>query len=312
MADKCILKTFQCGLCLQQLLKTNDVFMPVCCQQGLVCEGCYHQGYGMVLCKLCGRYASGQRISFKFLTKVEEEVNQREQLARKNREQEVWQGIKEFFMLRRGVGEWEIYKKVSTILNGHVHAKRCRPYQNIKYMCMSVNKLTREGGVQRVTIHDVLAFQCMFCGHGDMNRIVQEGGEQSIGCHRMFECKRECCGEYLDRRYLQYGGGNCECGVLVMEAMGVIPASEEQNKWRRELYDRREEEMRTNEVRERLGTIMNNLGIRTYHMLVWFMLSKGREKFEEIMQMDEQHKTELLSSFVDMLKAEYGRHKPIQ
>ena len=179
-------------------------------------------------------------------------------------------------------------------------------------MCVSVANLAKEG-VKKITINDVLAFQCMFCGHGEMNnRINASGTERRLHKHKMLGCRTECCGEFLDRRYLQYLGGNCECGLLIMEVMGIVPATEEQNKWKKELYDKRNQVLRRDEVRNLLEASFNTMNIYKPQMLVWYIMSQGRNRLTEIMMMKEEERIEELKGMVKVLNNEYGKHIPIQ
>ena len=112
------------------------------------------------------------------------------------------------------------------------HARECKPYRNIGYICDLFVKLRKMEGIV-ITIHDLLAFVCTFCGHGAMNGIRLINGEvRQLGKHSMHECSKNCCGEFLDRRFLQYLGGRCECGVVLLNQLRVRPATEEENEWR--------------------------------------------------------------------------------
>ena len=95
-----------------------------------------------------------------------------------------------------------------------------------------------------------------------MNKGVNESGElQRIKQHGMSECEEMCCGVFLDRRYLQYEGGLCECGVLVMEKLGIRPATEKEHRWRRALYEQDCSQLRKDEVRQVLNPLLDKMGI---------------------------------------------------
>ena len=100
----------------------------------------------------------------------------------------------------------QVYHNVQTLITGYKHARKCIPYQNMEYLSEVFVKLGKAKGTI-ITIHDILAFTCLFCGHGPMNRLELLNGEiRELGFHNMHECARECCGRFLDRRYLQYTG----------------------------------------------------------------------------------------------------------
>ena len=117
-----------------------------------------------------------------------------------------------------------ILDEVYQLIGKHNHKSNCVPYQNMAYICDSVAKIrekSRQGVESRITIHDVLTFLCAHCGHGNMNKCVNNGGEiRNTETHKMHNCKIECCGEYLDRRNLQFEGGNCDCGIHIMFKLG--------------------------------------------------------------------------------------------
>ena len=63
------------------------------------------------------------------------------------------------------------------------HARECKPYRNIGYICDLFVKLRKMEGIV-ITIHDLLAFVCTFCGHGAMNGIRLINGEvRQLGKH---------------------------------------------------------------------------------------------------------------------------------
>ena len=62
--------------------------------------------------------------------------------------------------------------------------------------------------------------------------------EKSINnydAHSIFEC-RTSTGNNLNRRSLQYKGGDCKCGKYITVYLGITSANENQNTWRRNLY----------------------------------------------------------------------------
>ena len=118
---------------------------------------------------------------------------------------------------------WRMEKISRSFIEQHVHSEGCQPYQNIGLICETIVRLTRKNDSQ-ITIHDLLTFACTYCGHGRWNLKLDKGEERQVKQHVMWDCHQECCGKFLDRRYLQYEGGDCECGVLLMHMLGIIPA----------------------------------------------------------------------------------------
>ena len=118
---------------------------------------------------------------------------------------------------------------INDMLINYNHTGNCRVYLDLNYLCETVDRIEKKKDARiSLTIHDVLAFRCLHCGHGE--------DEYGYGGHSMFECKQKCCGNFLDRQSLQYLGGDCECGKHILAYLGVKPASEKQNEWRRNLF----------------------------------------------------------------------------
>ena len=298
-----------------------DGFMPICSLEKVICESCYHQNYGRVKCGKCGGYSRCNLIRGRFFEKIEREVCQiREKerggdMGQRNGNEENGGGVRmeENLVVWKGTGAWSMLRTVKEALRVHVHAGSCKPYTGLKYMCISVTKMVREIGAQKVTINDVLAFQCMFCGHGDTDQIgkLGEGGRQ-LSHHRMQECREKCCGDFLDRRYLQYLGGNCECGIMIMEMMGITPANEEQNGWRKKLYDGRRHGIQKEEVWDMLGVTFRKMKLHKPFMLVWYIMSQGGELLSRLIRWKEAERMGEIGKIVQRLNGEYGKHTPIQ
>ena len=200
---------------------------------------------------------------------------------------------------------------IHSILKNFRHSKDCQPYQNVNYICETFVKLRKVVGIT-ITIHDILAYLCMFCGHGSMDLVALSYGEvRQLNNHAKHECIKECCGRFLDRRYLQFLGGNCECGVVVMEQLGIRPASEEENEWRQNLFIGKGS-LKNHVVKSNLADTLEKLKIGRPQQLVWYITSHGRELMGEIMGLGSEERVEKIRKLVVMLNNEYGRHQPIQ
>ena len=201
---------------------------------------------------------------------------------------------------------------VKATMESHRHSKNCSPYRGLSYMCETFVKLRKGEGIT-ITIHDILAFLCTFCGHGTMNEIKLPNGEvRSLGIHSMHNCSKDCCGRFLDRRFLQYTGGDCECGVIVMNQLGIRPAEERENEWRRDLFVGKGGGLINTNIKAKFATTFARLQIRKPQLLVWYLMSLGADKVNEILSLSEKERDKAIAKMVVSRNKEYGRHQPIQ
>ena len=224
-------KVWECLDCKSKISLNKDSFMPPCCAEALLCYECYANNQTDIRCRLCSKRTLYVRIKAVFFRSIEETVhfmiqkmyagansavNTTSKIATENGIDPSF-GIFESIEFKWRFREKVLFTQIGEIIRSHKHHKQCQLYQNMGYISQSVAKM-RGGKVEveghNITIHDVLAFVCAHCGHGSMNRQTLADGEvKGLREHRMYNCSHECCGEYLDRRYLQYGNGQCECGV---------------------------------------------------------------------------------------------------
>ena len=108
------------------------------------------------------------------------------------------------------------------MLKGFEHGKG-NFYQNMRFLCNTDTKLKKSNpGIGQISISDVKAFLCHYCGHGSTNEgMAIDGKVKEIRSHGINECGEVCCGLFLDRRSLQYNGGECRCGVEILLRLGV-------------------------------------------------------------------------------------------
>ena len=209
------------------------------------------------------------------------------------------------------------YEKVRQIVETHIHARNCQLYHNMQFMCDSVVKMTKaskiKGRKTDITIHDILTFECNNCGHGLRNKRINERGElEKIYQHGAYGCQRECCDQFLDRRYLQYNGGNCECGVLIMKMLGIIPATEEQHKWRWAFFRGRFQQDEGVRVKTKLAPFFTSMRIRKPQLIIWYVMAQGQEFWEKWQHLTRVEKEATLWGIRKQLSDEYGTHQPIQ
>ena len=316
----------KCILCEAYIPTTEDNYMPECCGEEIVCKKCHNREHGRVSCKRCGKNSRCNRIAGVFFKNIEiasqsktEESYVRKMLSiaepqpRKLQERQGQKEIGKVRELKRPVHEPKIKrleKIANSVIKDHIHADECRPYTNIQ--SMSRARFTPYGkGIP--TIHDVLSFQCNFCGHGPMNtRVNQKGEEVRVKQHSMWECHVECCGQYLDRRYLQYNNGNCECGIIIMQTMTITPSSEDANKWRRDLYLLKGQGVKTKDIQNLLAPEFEKMNISKPHMLIWYIIAHGSKLIRTLMDMTDKDRQETLGMLTKLINSEYMNHKPIQ
>ena len=276
----------------------------------------------MVKCNLCGGHSHCNPIKGAFFANITEEV---ENIRRENEEsrQQMGASQEEEKQTKAGYGQGrrrveairrsKLETSIQSLMKNHIHSANCQPYVNIQYLCERVITLTSYTTDKRVSIHDILTFQCVFCGHGSMNRRMNANGEEEqVKRHAMWECHLECCGQFLDRRYLQYFGGNCECGALVMELLGVIPAREEENTWRRELYLLKGQGVKREDLWKMLEPEFVRMKLRRPQMIIWYVVSQGSDLIRKLMRMTDEDREEELWQIMKKLNQEFCKHVPIQ
>ena len=146
-----------------------------------------------------------------------------------------------------------------------------------------------------------------------MNRCIMTGGEvKNILEHKMYSCSEEYCGDYLDRRYLQYRGGNCECGVIIMNKLGIEPAYDELNEWRWRLYNLKVASAKVREVKVILTSTFESMKIVKPYMVVWYVIAMGPNYIKDLMAMEKKQREGTMWNIVNGINSEYGVHQPVQ
>ena len=303
---------FICVDCGKNISLENDNFMPPCCGNRVSCHKCY-KGGRVKKCNQCGKNVVYLRVRATFFESIGVEINRQRLRERENvlREQRV---LVQKRKRQRAAGDnaEHLKKEVDGLLMDFVHAEGCRLYLNMGYICEAVTKMakTNDSDVM-ITINDVLAFQCLHCGHGGREEMGREFSTNKKA-HTMYDCKEKCCGVFLDRRFLQYEGGRCECGVVVMQFLGIQPATEEQREWRRALYLGNYTRDEVDEVVETLRPTMSSMGLRKPHMVYWYIVAKGWGFLARILGRPKDEKEAILWGIVREINEEYSVHKPVQ
>ena len=313
---------FLCIICKNMVSMIEDSFMKECCGNKLICNLCAKGIKGEHRCVDCGKKLVSFRIKGSFFSsivqdaanwKAENEGNQKRGQSNQNctaKKPTIFTMIYEDFPI--ATKALQVSSIIQTIMVNHKHTENCQPYHNMNYFCEMFCKLARVRGAA-VTIHDMLAFVCLFCGHGSMNAIALPKGEKrKMGFHSMFECSLECCGKFLDRRTLQYTGGNCDCRIKIIRQLGVKPATDIENGWRRDLFIGKGSSIQNFEVKDMLKPTLQTLGISKPQLLVWFIMSQGIEMVEAIRGLTPELRLERISQLVLSLNGEFGRQSPIQ
>ena len=339
-SDKLWPKVLECRECGTALYGQCDGFFIPCCDPEIVCDQCLQLRRGLARCGTCKKTSKPTKMKRQFFGNIERAFAGEDNKSTRSREingrsQEEQAGhvhiaqihthftqnwlnstIYETHIVREGSVAAEMTREVYKIMTEHKHAAQCYPYQNIQYLCETTYKLKCKldndvNGV--VTIHDILAFLCMVCGHGPMNRTVSRGTNvESIRAHIGNNCNSECCGTFLDRRYLQYAGGNCECGVIVMERLGIRPAREEEHKWRKALYEYDRNRPSKKEIKKYIRPLLTRMNIERPQMMIWYIQARGYEYLRELQQLDEEAAERRLFSIYWTVNGEYGVLRPVR
>ena len=317
-------KAWECMDCNDKISLYKDSYMPPCCGKGVVCYDCYTMNQSNIRCKLCNKRTLYVRIKAVFFRNIEETAwaltrnnpKRRYKRADKKGTNERLMFLYEDINLKQGTYEKELADEVDKIIATYRHANNCQLYHNMGYICESLAKIMGRnfrGRKLRVTIHDILTFVCCHCGHSHINRrMLPCGGVKNILTHKMYSCDKECCGEYLDRRYLQYRGGNCECGIIIMDKLGIITATDEQNEWRSKLYELGITGARVREVKAILAATLENMRVFKPYMVIWYIIAMGDKCLSELMSKKVDEKETILWDIIKGINSEYGVHQPIQ
>ena len=193
---------------------------------------------------------------------------------------------------------------INTLLMNFNHTSNCRLYLGWDYVCETLGKIMNKKTPETViTINDVLAFRCLHCGHGR---------ERGSGDHSMFECRVKCCGSFLNRTNFQFDGGDCSCGIRVMECLGIKPAAQSQQVWRRALYMGNFSRDKVWEVDRVVDPVIRAMGLKRNPMISWFVLSKGGDFLQSFTKWPTHEKEAILWGVARAINEEYGAHRPIQ
>ena len=319
-AFKCI----ECGLKLSIRL---DSFMITCCETGIICGQCLEAHQGKIGCRECKEKMVPYRIRSQFIRSIVKEtgawVTSKEkkrdtsyQGGNENRieapKRDILEGMYEIVRTPPNAKVRQVSHVIRSILRDYKHNANCKPYQNIEYICENFVKLRKFEGIT-ITIHDILAFVCNFCAHGSINGIKLPNGEiRHMSKHGMNTCFRECCGRYLDRRVLQYLGGTCECGMILMDQLGVRLATEEENEWRMSLFVGKGGGILSSEIKASFVATFARLKIEKPQQLIWYLMSLGEDRVNDLLGLEVIERDKQIMVMKEKLNGEYGRHMPIQ
>ena len=309
-----------CVKCELRISTKDSSFMLQCCGKELICWEC-SKGLTKVECRLCGAKEAPMEIRASFFENIFQEADRI--ITKQSDRGSITEGKYESYpepILENSYeedwvarGRWAMKKneEINLIMKDYNHANRCKIYPNILYLCDSVSKIRNKGHRGMITIHDILAFECLACGHGHMDRVVRPGGEiTKMGSQSWEACRKTCCGMILDRRNLQLNEGNCNCGLLVLEQLDITPANEAQMEWRRNLV------MGTHtskqRVRQVLSPYLESIELAKPYMVIWFIMSKGPQFLETLKQKERKEIIRYLKEVAGRLSCEFGVHRPVQ
>ena len=314
----------RCLECYGRVSLEIDSFMASCCGMYILCYECCRKNRNLK-CSLCKHDSKYVRVGVAFFKSILNETalwvdrKCKEQMSKFINTGKVQENPRGDILVRvverpsenPNVKVKQVSHMIHDMLKNFKHSKECQPYQNISYVCETFVKLRKVVGIT-ITVHDILAYLCMFCGHGSMNQVSLSYGEvRQLNNHAKHECAKECCGRFLDRRYLQFLGGDCECGLVLMDQLGIRPASEEENEWRKNLFIGRGS-VKNHEVRSKLAETLKALKIGRPQLLIWYIMSKGGRFLDEILALGQGERVEKVRGLIIKLNKEYGRHQPIQ
>ena len=97
-----------------------------------------------------------------------------------------------------------------------------------------------------------------------------------------------------------------------MTQLGIKPANEVENGWRRDLFIGKGSNIPNSEIKDILRPTLRALGITKPQLLVWYILSQGTNMINSIKGMTHDQRVDKLAQLVLNLNGEFGRQSPIQ
>ena len=304
---------FICVECNEDISLENDNFMPPCCASRVTCHRCHNRGR-VRKCNQCDRNVVFIRVRAEFFGGIRAEIERQKVREREKVLREHQALVRRRQKQRAGGNDAQDVKMgLNKLLSEHIHAKNCQLYLNLDYVCETVVKIARtnDPGVV-ITINDILAYQCLHCGHGGREELGNQYGGNKRRAHTMFDCRGKCCGRFMDRRILQYEGGQCECGVLLMEYLGIKPATDKQHEWRRALYVGDYSRKEVEDVHKNLAPTIIGMGLSKTHMISWYVASRGVGYLGYIQGKSREDREATLWGIVREINEEYSAHRPVQ
>lgn len=302
-----LLRCFKCN----SLSENENKYMPPCCGIKVMCQKCYGEK-SRIYCGECRRISTPTRIRKEFFDNIREILFAGDEHGRRGNKKK--RGAIKEMSVAEGAWQEGMRGNIHAFLDKYQHGRECKLYGNITFLCNTVFKLIpklRDINDQ-VSIHDILAYQCLFCAHGEINHRTDEEGKIQILSHGMNECRRACCGAFLDRTTLQYLEGGCQCGVGVMQILGIRPATEKEHLWKLNLFKSNPSHYRKKRIVLFLNPFIAKMTIKKAQMLVWYLMSQGNGGLEEIEVMEKGEAEGYLWQIIGELNGEFSVHRPIQ
>ena len=97
-----------------------------------------------------------------------------------------------------------------------------------------------------------------------------------------------------------------------MKKLGIRPANEREHGWRKALYDQDCSQLRKDEIRQMLNPLLSKMGINKPYMLVWYVMSKGKQFIKDLTQRSRSDMEAYLWKIVWELNGEFTAHRPIR
>ena len=310
-----VLRCLRCS----QITHNDDKYLLPCCAIRLLCQECYVKQSGKIYCGKCCSITTPTRISREFFANLREnlETEVRQKIFKPNGKNVRGYELNNT-IFEEPIGLVNSDTKVLTdsiyaMLKSYEHGDKCYLYQNVGFLCNTTTKLKKSNpGISQISIHDVMAFLCHYCGHGSMNKGVTRGEEViEISNHGMNECMESCCGLFLDRRNLQYNNGECRCGVEILLRLEIRPATESEHNWRHQLYMQRPTNSKRREIGQLLNPFVVKMGLKKPCMLSWYLMTRG-DVVHKITSVNAAEAEVLLWEIIAELNGEFNVNRPIQ
>ncbi len=91
-----------------------------------------------------------------------------------------------------------------------------------------------------------------------------------------------------------------------MNQLGIRPAKEEENEWRRALFLGKGNGVLNSEIKKNYKTTFEHMNISKPQLIIWYLMAQGETVIKEILSMTEEQRCAVLNEILVKLNKECG------